>query len=326
MDGLLREPLLYSDIVESPASFMRSVRKTPSALQHTLRHAISCTGTGLHTGQSIRMSLHPAPAGHGIVFQRTDLPNAAPIAAHYDNVVETRLSTVLGEAQRPENRVATVEHLMAALNGCGIDNVLVLIDGPETPVFDGSAADFVFLLDCAGRKAQDAPRRFIEVCKPIRICHNDSWAELHPTAGHHLHLSLSIDFPAKAIGQQSYSAELTPWSFRHELANSRTFTLKAEIEALHRAGLARGGSLDNAIVVDDDHILNPSGLRKPDEFIRHKVMDAVGDLYLAGGVLLGEFRGHRSGHALNNQVLRALFADQNAWRDITTSLPAASAA
>lgn len=325
MDNLSGEFTPYSKSAEILPTTMRQMRKKSSPMQHTLHHAISAVGIGLHTGRSIQLTMEPAPAGHGIVFQRTDLPDAAPLPARYDYVVETRLSTVLGQKDRPENRVATVEHLMAALCGCGIDNARILVDGPETPVFDGSAADFVFLLDCAGRKAQDLPRRVIQVLQPIRVEDKDAWVELLPHANATPHLSMSIDFPARAIGAQSYGLELTPTSFRNELARSRTFAMRQEIEALHQAGLALGGSLANAIVVDNDLVLNPTGLRSPDEFIRHKIMDAVGDLYMAGCVLNARFRGHRSGHTLNNLLLNTLFAQSTAWQDMT-NLQSTSAA
>ncbi|NSL93499.1 UDP-3-O-acyl-N-acetylglucosamine deacetylase [Acetobacter syzygii] len=325
MDNLTGDLAPYSKSAEILPTTMRQMRKKHSPVQHTLHHAIHAVGIGLHTGRPITMTMEPAPAGHGIVFQRTDIPAAAPLPARYDHVVETRLSTVLGEKDRPENRVATIEHLMAALCGCGIDNARILVDGPETPVFDGSAADFVFLLDCAGRKAQDLPRRTIQVTKPVRVTHKDSWVELLPHDGATPHLSMSIDFPASAIGAQSYDLDLTPTSFRNELAANRTFTMRQEIEALHQAGLALGGSLDNAIVVDNDSVLNPTGLRCPDEFIRHKVMDAVGDLYLAGCVLNARFHGHRSGHTLNNKLLHTLFEQNTGWQDMT-NLQSTSAA
>lgn len=325
MDNLSGEPTPYSKSAEILPATMRQMRTTNSPAQHTLHHAISAVGIGLHTGRSINLTMEPAPAGHGIVFQRTDLPDAAPLLARYDYVVETRLNTVLGDKNHPENRVATVEHLMAALCGCGIDNARILVDGPETPVFDGSAADFVFLLDCAGRKTQDLPRRVIQVMEPVRVDYKNAWVELLPNDGPTPHLSMSIDFPASAIGTQSFALDLTPTTFRNDLARNRTFAMRQEIEALHQAGLALGGSLLNAIVVDNDHVLNPTGLRCPDEFIRHKIMDAVGDLYMAGAVLNARFRGYRSGHALNNQLLHALFAQSSAWQD-TTNLQSASAA
>ncbi|ACI52893.1 UDP-3-0-acyl N-acetylglucosamine deacetylase [Gluconacetobacter diazotrophicus PA1 5] len=294
----------------SPAPARAAVR---TARQHTLGNSISSIGVGLHTGRRIRLTLHPAAENTGIVFRRTDLDDRT-IPARFDHVVDTRLSTVIGDATDPALRIATIEHLMSALSGSGVDNVLIDVDGPEIPVFDGSAADFIFLLDCAGLAEQAAPRTAIDVLRPVRVTEGDAFAELRPGREGGLSLTLSIDFPAAAIGEQTFATRLDRQGYRAEIANCRTFTLRQEIEALHRAGLARGGSLDNAIVVDGASVLNPSGLRRPDEFVRHKMIDAVGDLYLAGGAINGLFTGHKSGHALNNRLLRALFADRAAWR------------
>jgi UDP-3-O-[3-hydroxymyristoyl] N-acetylglucosamine deacetylase len=282
--------------------------------QQTLKSAIDCVGVGLHSGRKIAMRLNPAPSDHGIVFRRTDL--GRDIAAHYTNVIDTRLATVLGDLDDRRVRVATVEHLMAAFAGCGIDNALVEVDGPELPVLDGSAAHLVFLIDCAGIAAQDAPRQMIEVVRPVRVTEGDAYAELGPAtrARGGLELTLSIDFAAKAIGQQALSLRLTPDSFRGELARARTFALAEDIAGLRAAGLAQGGSLDNAVVVDAGRVLNPGGLRMEDEFVRHKLLDAVGDLALAGAALSARFVAHRSGHGLNNKLLRTLMADTSAWR------------
>ena len=203
---------------------------------------------------------------------------------------------------------------MAALVGCGIDNAHVEVDGPEIPVLDGSAAPFVFLIDCAGREEQAAPRCMIEVLRRVRVEEGEAFAELRPATAACLSLSLSIAFPARAIGRQAYSMNLTERCFRREIADCRTFTLLSEIEALREAGLAKGGSLDNAVVVDDAKVLNPAGLRRRDEFVRHKMLDAVGDLALAGVPIRGAFVGHRSGHALNNRLLRKLLGEAGAWR------------
>jgi UDP-3-O-[3-hydroxymyristoyl] N-acetylglucosamine deacetylase len=281
--------------------------------QRTLKAPISCVGTGVHSGKRVSMTLRPAPANHGIAFRRTDLRR--DIRARYDSVVDTRLSTVLGDGGA---RVATVEHLMAALAGCGIDNVVVELDGPEPPILDGSAAPFVFLLDCAGSVEQDAPRSAIEIRKTVRVTDGDAFAELRPgTAG--LEMALSIDYAAAAIGRQALSLHLNTTTFRQELARARTFALIEDVDQLRAAGLAQGGSLDNAVVVDQARILNPAGLRMPDEFARHKLMDAVGDLALAGAPLVGRFVAHRSGHTLNNRLLCALFADHTAWREISSA-------
>ena len=238
-------------------------------------------------------------------------------------MADTRLATVLADPSDPAIRVGTVEHIMAALAGCGIDNALIEVDGPELPALDGSAAHLVFLIDCAGIVCQDAPRRTIEVLRTVRVSEGDAFAELRPArrtrgetrAG--LDLTMSIDFAAAAIGRQALSLHLTPKNFRRELSRARTFALAEDIDRLRAAGMARGGSLDNAVVVDAARVLNPGGLRMQDEFVRHKLLDAVGDLALAGAPLAASFIAHRSGHGLNNRLLRALLGDAAAWRMVT---------
>jgi UDP-3-O-[3-hydroxymyristoyl] N-acetylglucosamine deacetylase len=290
--------------------------------QRTLKAAIGCVGVGVHSGQRVNLTLRPAAENHGIVFRRTDLGHN--IKARFENVCDTRLCTSLADPAVPSARVGTVEHIMAALSGLGIDNVLIEVDGPEIPILDGSSAPFVFLMDCAGITEQDAPRQAIEVRETIRVAAGDSWAELRPlgpsarSAHPVLELDLSIDFAASAIGRQSCSLRLTPQSFRHQIAAARTFTQAHEVEQLRAAGLARGGSLDNAIVVDGADILNVGGLRMESEFANHKMLDAVGDLALAGGPLHARFIAHRTGHDLNNKLLRALFGDAEAWRTVST--------
>ncbi len=289
------------------------VAEATSWWQQTLKAPIGCVGVGLHCGRRVNLAFKPAPVGHGIVFRRTDLGIEVP--ARFDRVVDTRLATVLGDG---DARIGTVEHVMAALAGCGIDNAIIELDGPEPPALDGSAAPFVFLLDCAGVITQDAPRAAIEIRNPIRVTDGDAFAEFRPpvpgVAG--LDMALSIDFAAVAIGRQALSLRLTPETFRHELARARTFALAEEIHQLRDAGLALGGSLENAVVVDQARVLNLAGLRMPDEFVRHKLMDAVGDLALAGAPLHGRFIAHRTGHTLNNRLLQALFADRSAWRQV----------
>ena len=287
--------------------------ESPAAPQRTLRSTIGCVGVGLHSGRRTNLTLRPAPAGAGIVFHRTDL--GADIPARFDAVVDTRLCTVLANPAAPDIRIGTVEHVLAALHGCGIDNAVIEVDGPEVPVLDGSAAPFMFLIDCCGAVEQDAPRPEIEILRPIRVEDGAASAELRP-GGSGFDMALGIAFDAAAIGRQAYSLRLTERSFRAELAAARTFTLASEIAAARQAGLARGGSLDNAVVVDGDRVLNPTGLRMPDEFVRHKLLDAVGDLSLAGARLRGRFVAQRSGHRLNNLLLRALFADASAWRPV----------
>ncbi|MDR3525303.1 MAG: UDP-3-O-acyl-N-acetylglucosamine deacetylase [Acetobacteraceae bacterium] len=290
--------------------------QTAMQVQRTLGGSIACVGVGLHSGRKTNLVLHPLPAGSGIVFRRTDLnPALGPtdIPARFDHVVDTRLCTVIGHPARPECRVGTIEHLMAALAGFGIDNALVEIDAPEVPILDGSAADFAFLITCAGVVEQHDPITEIEVLRTVRVEQGEAFAELRPNALG-FDMALSIDFDAPAIGRQAYSMRLSPEAFRTELADSRTFTMVQEVEAMRAMGLALGGSLDNAIVVDGAKILNPTGLRSPDEFVRHKMLDAVGDLALSGAPLRARFVAHRTGHALNNKLLRALFADDANWR------------
>lgn len=254
------------------------------------------------------MTIRPAAIDHGIVFRRTDIGIDLP--ARFDLVADTRLCTGLANKSAC---VGTVEHLMAALTGIGIDNALVEVDGPELPILDGSAQPFVFLLDCAGQVSQAAPRQIIEILRPVRVTEGDGFAELRP-ARSGFELSVAIDFPVAAIGRQAVSLRLTPETFRADIAPARTFTQLAEVGVLRRAGLAQGGSLDNAIVVDGARVLNPGGLRSSDEFVRHKLLDVIGDLALAGAPIQGRFIGHRMGHALNNTLLRTLMADPSAWK------------
>lgn len=284
---------------------------TARTRQRTLAAAIGCVGIGLHTGARMRMELRPAPAGTGIVFLRTDL--GAKIPAQFDYVGDTRLCTVLCDPAAPQVRVGTVEHVMAALAACGVDNVVVAVDGPELPVLDGSSAPFVFLVDCAGTVEQDAPVRTIEVLRPVRVAAGEAFAELRPAIAGDFEMAVSIEFPAAAVGRQALTLQVTEASFRRDLAAARTFAMAEDIAGLQAAGLAQGGSLDNALVVDGDRVLNPSGLRMRDEFVRHKMLDAVGDLALAGAPIKARFVAHRPGHALNNRLLHALFADRSAW-------------
>ncbi|MGE0223966.1 MAG: UDP-3-O-acyl-N-acetylglucosamine deacetylase [Acetobacteraceae bacterium] len=281
--------------------------------QHTLKSAIGCVGVGVHTGRRVSVTLRPAEAGHGIVFHRTDLNRRIP--ARYDRVVDTRLSTVIGDKDWASARVGTIEHLMAAFAAAGIDNALVEVDGPELPILDGSAAPFLFLIDCAGIAEQAEARNVIEIRHAVRVSDGAAYAEFQPlpglsqAAGPVLELDVSIDFTAGAIGRQSSSLRLGTDTFRRGIARARTFALAQEVEQLRAAGFAQGGSLDNAVVVDGDKVLNPGGLRMDNEFACHKLVDAVGDLALAGGALHGRFVAHRAGHALNNRLLRALLAE-----------------
>ena len=280
--------------------------ETDGAHQATLRAPIHCTGVGVHSGRTIRMHLCPAAPDSGILFRRTDVaPAAADIPADWRHVVDTTLCTAIGNAAG--TTVGTIEHLMAALCALGIDNALVELDGPEVPIMDGSSAAFVFLIESAGVAVQAAPRRPIRVLQPVEVREGEAVARLEP-ADDSL-FSLVIDFDSPVIGRQARDFALSADGFKRELADARTFGFLKDVEQLRRMGLARGGSLDNAIVVGEDGVLNADGLRFEDEFIRHKLLDAVGDLYLAGAPILGRFVGHRSGHAVNHRLVSALLAE-----------------
>jgi len=276
--------------------------------QKTIRAAIPCRGVGVHTGAHVTMTLHPAPAGSGIRFRRSDR-GGATIAANWRNVVDSPLCTTL--TNREGISIATVEHLMAALCGAEIDNLLIDLDGPEVPVMDGSAEPFLFLIERAGVVEQQAPRRAVKVLRPVRVVDQDRMVMLVPDGG--FSVSFEIDFPNELVRRQRIDVTMDYESFRADIARARTFALIEDVERMRSAGLARGGSLDNAVVVDGAKILNKDGLRFADEFVRHKVLDAVGDLYLAGGPLVGHFLGVRSGHALNRRLLNVLFANRSAW-------------
>ena len=284
-----------------------------TASQRTLKTVIGCRGVGLHSGQKVAMTLCPAAPDSGILFRRIDA--GVEIRAHWTNAIDSPLCTVLSNGEGA--KVGTVEHLMAALAGAEIDNVIVELDGPEVPVMDGSAAPFLFLIECAGAIEQDAARRAIRVLKPVRISEADATAELSPDHG--FSMSFEIDFDNPLIRRQEISLTFASETFKTELSRARTFGLLDDVKRLRAAGLARGGSLDNAIVVARDQVLNMGGLRYGDEFVRHKLLDAFGDLYLAGGPLIGYFRGVRSGHAHTRRLLAALFADDEAWRYTTMS-------
>lgn len=276
--------------------------------QKTIKAAIHCRGVGVHSGDGVALTLHPAPADAGIVFRRSDC-GGATVAADWRNVKESVLCTTL---TGPDGTaVGTVEHLMAAFAGAAIDNCIVELDGPEVPIMDGSAAPFVFLIECAGIAEQDTPRRAIKVLKTIRLGDEERMVALTPDAG--FGVSFEIDFPNEVVSRQDISLAIDPLTFKNDVAKARTFGFLEDVERMRAAGLARGGSLDNAVVVSGGKVLNHDGLRYADEFVRHKVLDAVGDLYLAGAPILGHFRGRRSGHSFNRRLLEALFADPAAW-------------
>jgi UDP-3-O-[3-hydroxymyristoyl] N-acetylglucosamine deacetylase len=280
-------------------------------MQKTLAKAVECSGIGVHSGERVTLRLNPAPENTGIVFLRTDLVNGArTIEARWNNVVDTRMCTVIGNDHG--GKVATIEHLMAALSACGIDNVLIEIDGSEVPVMDGSSTSFVFLLEVAGIAAQNAPRREIEILEAVEVAHNGKRARLSPSDA--ARYSVTIDFDRAPILTQSCDVTLSPATFKNEISRARTFGFFEEVEQLQKLGLGRGGSLDNAIIIKGDEVLNKDGLRYDNEFARHKVLDAIGDIALAGMPVRGHFEGRCCGHALNNRLLHTLFAQTSAWR------------
>lgn len=278
--------------------------------QYTLKTLVRATGVGLHTGCKVVLTLRPAPPDIGIVFRRLDVEPPVEIPVAPERVTDTRLCSAI---ERDGVKIATVEHLMSALAGLGVDNVYVDLTGPEVPIMDGSAAPFVFLIQSAGLQAQAAPRRYLRVKKTVRVEEGDKWAELAPYDGFRLTFRIDFEHPVLARSGQSVSIDLARQSYVQELSRARTFGFMREVESLRSAGLARGGTLDNAVVMDDYRVLNEGGLRYADEFVKHKVLDAIGDLYLAGHPILGAFSAYKSGHGLNNRLLRALMADTAAW-------------
>jgi UDP-3-O-[3-hydroxymyristoyl] N-acetylglucosamine deacetylase len=285
----------------------------PRGPQRTLRNPIGCVGIGLHTGAKVSMSLRPAEADSGIRMVRYDQPDRQPVAARYDQVWDTNMCTRLG--QPGGATIATIEHLMAALAACEIDNALVELGGPELPIMDGSAQPFVFLIECAGVVEQDRPRRWIEILKPITVSGQDKSARLEPAERFEIDCAIHFDHPL--IDHQALAFSFSPDHFKSEIARARTFGFAERIEDLWSRGLGLGGSLKSAVVVSHDQVLSDGGLRFPDEFVRHKVLDTIGDLYTAGAPIIGRFVGRRAGHTLHNQLLRALFADPRAWRVVS---------
>lgn len=278
--------------------------------QRTLKNVIRATGVGLHTGDKIYLTLRPAPEDSGIVFRRVDLSPEVRIPARPDNVTDTRLSTTV---EQGGVKVSTVEHLMSAFAGLGIDNACVDLTAPEVPIMDGSAAPFVFLIQSAGIVEQGAAKKFLRVTKSVRVEDGDKWVRFDPFHGFKVSFTIDFDHPIFQNSVQHASVDFSTTSFVKEVSRARTFGFMQDVEVLQSIGLAQGGSLDNAIVLDQFHIVNEDGLRYEDEFVKHKVLDAIGDLYLLGHPLIGEYRAHKSGHALNNRILRMLLADTAAW-------------
>lgn len=282
--------------------------------QRTLKSAIKATGVGLHGGRKVTMTLRPAAPNTGVVFRRVDLPQPVDIPADAMSVTDTRLCSVV---ERDGAKVGTVEHIMSALAGLGIDNVYIDLDAPEVPIMDGSASPFVFLLQSAGIEEQRAPKRFFRIRKPVEVRDGDKWARFDPYDGFKLTFSIIFDHPMFDKSGQTLTVDFAETSYAKEVARARTFGFAQDVEALRNHGLALGGSLDNAIVLDEYRVLNADGLRYADEFVKHKVLDAIGDLYLVGHPLIGAFSAHKSGHGLNNQLLRATLAETDAWEMVS---------
>ena len=286
--------------------------------QRTLKNVIRATGVGLHTGEKVYLTLRPAAADTGIVFRRIDLPVPVEIKAEPYAVGDTRLSSCL---QKDGVRVSTVEHLMSALAGLGIDNVYVDLTAGEVPIMDGSAAPFVFLLQSAGTEEQKAFKKFIRVLKPVEVRQGDKWVRFDPYNGFKLDLAIDFNHPVLERTRQSLTIDFATTSYAKEVSRARTFGFMQEVEWMREQGLALGGSLDNAIVMDEYRVLNSDGLRYDDEFVKHKILDAIGDLYLLGHPLIGAFSGYKSGHALNNALLRALVETQGACEYVRFERP-----
>ena len=286
--------------------------------QRTIKTTIRATGVGLHTGKKVYMTLRPGSANTGIIFRRTDIDKNIDIPAKAELVGETMLGTTL---IKDDIKVATVEHLMSALAGLGIDNIVIELSAPEVPIMDGSAGPFVFLIQSAGIEEQDAAKKFIKIKKKIRIEEDDKWAELSPFDGFKVDFEIGFNHPVFNKLEQKASIDFSSTSFLKEVSRARTFGFLKDIEKLRENNLTLGGSMDNAIVLDDFRILNEDGLRYSNEFVIHKILDAIGDSYLLGHSLIGRYAAKKSGHCLNNQLMRALIADETAWEEVSFSSP-----
>ncbi|WP_341326546.1 UDP-3-O-acyl-N-acetylglucosamine deacetylase [Methylotuvimicrobium sp. KM2] len=282
--------------------------------QRTLKNTIRATGVGLHTGDKVYLTLRPAEPNTGIRFRRVDLEEPVTIDATPENVGETTLSTTLVQNNI---KISTIEHLLSAFAGLGIDNAIIDLSAAEVPIMDGSAGPFVFLLQSAGVEEQDSPKQYIRIKRPIRVEEDDKWAAFEPFNGFKVTFTIDFEHPAFKDHLKTAVMDFSSTTFVKEVSRARTFGFMKDIDMLRQNNLALGGSLDNAIVVDDDKILNEDGLRYADEFVKHKILDAIGDLYLLGHSLIGEFIGYKSGHGLNNMLLRALLKDRDAWEMVT---------
>jgi UDP-3-O-[3-hydroxymyristoyl] N-acetylglucosamine deacetylase len=286
--------------------------------QRTLKNVIRATGVGLHTGEKVYLTLRPAPVDAGIIFRRVDLDPPAEIEAKAENVGDTTMSTTLIKG---DVRISTVEHMLSALAGLGIDNAYVELSAPEVPIMDGSAGPFVFLIQSAGIVEQAASKRFIRIKRTVRVEDGDRWVQFEPFDGFKVAMEIDFDHPAFRGRSQLSCIDFSTTSFVKEVSRARTFGFMSQLEMLRSRNLALGGSLDNAVVVDDYRVLNEDGLRYDDEFVKHKVLDAIGDLYLLGCSLIGAFRGYKSGHELNNKLLRKLLVEEDAWEQVTFDDP-----
>ena len=288
--------------------------------QRTLKSMTRAMGVGLHSGQRVELTLRPAPVNTGIVFRRVDLPHPVDIPVNAASVTDTRLASTLSKG---DARVLTVEHIMSACSGLGLDNLIIDITAEEVPILDGSAASFVYLLQSAGVVEQDAPRRFIRIIRPVEVREGEGgnlkWARLEPYHGYKLHFEIEFDHPAVGATGQSFEFDLGEGQYAREIARARTFGFTRDVEMMRSHGLARGGGLDNAIVMDDYKVLNADGLRYSDEFVKHKILDAIGDLYILGHPLLAAYSAFRSGHGLNNKLLRELLAHPDAYEEVSFS-------
>ncbi len=282
--------------------------------QRTLKNTIRATGVGLHTGDKVYLTLRPAEANTGIKFRRVDLDTPVIIDATPENVGETMLSTTLVAG---DVKISTIEHLLSAFAGLGIDNAIIDVSAAEVPIMDGSAGPFVFLLQSAGVEEQDSPKQYIRIKRSIKVEDGDKWAAFEPFEGFKVTFTIDFEHPAFEDHVKTATMDFSSTTFVKEVSRARTFGFMKDIEMLQKNNLALGGSLDNAIVVDDDKVINEDGLRYADEFVKHKILDAIGDLYLLGHSLIGEFTGHKSGHGLNNKLLRALLKDKDAWEMVT---------
>ncbi|MCE2915651.1 MAG: UDP-3-O-acyl-N-acetylglucosamine deacetylase [Rubrivivax sp.] len=290
--------------------------------QRTLKSITRAVGLGVHSGQRVELTLHPAPPGHGIVFRRTDLPTPVEIPVRVDTVSDTRMATTISPGGDPgAPRVQTIEHLLSAVAGLGLDNLTIDISGEEVPVLDGSAASFVFLLQSAGIVLQDAAKRFVRVKKPVELREGEGaqlkWARLEPHHGYKLAFEIEFNHPALDATGQRYEFDFDHGQYKRDIARARTFGFSKDVDTMRARGLGLGGSMDNVIVIDDNRVLNAEGLRYDDEFVKHKILDAIGDMMVLGRPLLAAYTAFKGGHALNNRLLRKLLADRDAWEEVS---------